>query len=194
MTPAEYLSELQAPYRFYPYLFDIRDRLVKFLGGERPEPLRVPSDESWVARNHAFLLERLPEWVTAHLSPDRLAVGELKTASVNASAMPVPDRDDAWVIALQTGLSLLMYKCARAVFATFTINDSSPTLTTTEAGSILGEYLSHYGEVGVAFGPEFECSAPQRMLASKVATAAERFVHCHEISHVVLGHLSRQRR
>jgi hypothetical protein len=154
----------------------------------RPDPNRT-----WAVRAHQSLWATMSDGGRQFLADIDIAVGELDTASFNSSAIPVPGTANSWVLALNHGVSSLVYAVARLIAATYQINgspaDTACLLSKDRAADILHERLTCYVHLGVPFGREYEITASQVQLASAVTTMAERFVYAHELAHVLLGHI-----
>jgi hypothetical protein len=98
--PQEYLRELQSRYNLYPRLLAARDRFEKMLGGydERPSDslTKLASQPDWISLDYTYTvlaLSNYPRIPSCLTDPNYLAVGELKSANVNGSAIPVPNYD-----------------------------------------------------------------------------------------------------
>jgi Zn-dependent protease with chaperone function len=155
--------------------------VAAYSAGVRPEV-------GWVQKRHNEFLTNAP-----NLASLDIAVGELETASFNASAIPVPGRTNSWVIALNHGVSAVTYEVARTIAGTLNVNigeaRGAEALTSRQAGQILHERLNNYVYLGVPWGDEYNVSRESIVLASIVTTMAERFVYAHELSHIILRHL-----
>jgi hypothetical protein len=166
----------------------LKAELSSQIAGKSPQ-------HGWAQRHHSDFLNRASDAKAIFDTLD-LAVGELESASFNASAIPVPGAESAYVIALNKGLSLLVYEVARTVAGTYNVpmgsESSEPVdlLTQERAARVLFEKLNCYLHLGIPYGDECEVSQQQIIIASMVTTMAERFAYLHEISHIILGHLS----
>lgn len=214
MAASEYLAERQALFRRYDYLIGIlqdRRNVASSLEaaddtGKAPDGLLEEADqqdppawavsayeEGFAIRAHRLFMSRVPEQTRKLLDPLDLAVGELDTANFSASTLPVPDVANAYVIVFTRGLSGLVYEVARAIAACINIAPGEapeePALPKETIRAHLHERLNHFIHLGVPFGSDYSISKHQVFLASSITTMAERFVYCHEISHVFLGHL-----
>jgi hypothetical protein len=162
-----------------------------------PDPSR-----GWVVRNHARLAPHWPHPIQEMFnSPDTLTIGELQTVDINGAAISVPG--GGWVIALNSGVSTFLYAVARLIACCTNINIETKWGTTVstrdcviskaDALQILRQRLSYYVEVGVPYGDDYPASEWQVRMASRTTTAAESFVFCHEVAHVVQHHHSGSR-
>ena len=215
MTAAEYLNERQRLYRRYMYLVDIiHERESMMLDARRRAAGEdtsnaaldrlvaqrergasdVDFDEGYAKRAHDVVARHMSDEGRQILSRFDLAVGELETANFSATTLPVPGESNAFVLAFTRGLSGLTYEVARHLFATVGVTagdeQAAPTLTLKEAARLLHARLRRFIHLGVPYGDEFPISPTQIRAASTVTTYAERFVYCHEIGHVLLGHLA----
>ena len=159
--------------------------VARYLAGRKPEL-------GWAARAHRAFLQRASDTAREIFSSIDIAVGNLPTASFNASAIPVPGSKNSWVVALNDGVSALVYEVARTTAATLKIRvgqeTDSEALSDLEAGRILYERFNCYVHLGVPYGSEYKVSPKQVFVASRVTTMAERFVYAHELAHIILHH------
>jgi Zn-dependent protease with chaperone function len=154
---------------------------------------RTRPELGWAQRAHSQFLSHASDMAKDLFTQNLdIAVGVLETASFNASAIPVPERERSWVIALNQEVSTVVYEVARTIAGTFNVRIGkavgNEALSPKRAGRILHERLNHYMHMGIPYGNEYKVSREQIVLASNVTTMAERFVYAHELSHIILGH------
>jgi hypothetical protein len=151
------------------------------------------ANEGWGVRAHKAFVRSASAAVRERLTTtDDIAVGELASASFNASAIPVPGGPGRWVIALNDGVSKLVYEVARAIARSLNVSagpmQRETAVSNSEAARLLHERFAHYIYLGVPYGTESPATSEQIFLASSATTMAERFAYLHEISHVLLKH------
>lgn len=153
-----------------------------------------PQPRGWLETAHDEFQERAPDEASqAFGGGNDVAVGLLASASFNASAIPVPGATRSWVIAMNNGISQLVYEVARVVAQTLNVTadhtgGSTEPLSNERAAGALFERLNNYVHLGVAFGTDSPASFHQKFLASSATTMAERFAYLHEVSHILLRH------
>lgn len=198
-TPDEYLRTLRDAYNYHPDLVRIEHLWANNPPRREEAPdLRRLWDKRgprWVVRNHQFLLQTLPREFTEPLdNPAVLAAGGLQSAGFNGSAIRVPG-GPGWILALQTGLSPLIYIVTRVILATMPLppDEGAPepleaALDFDRAADLLTEYLTYYLTTGCPYGAELPATPRRELIASHMHIQAERFLHCHELAHVIRGH------
>lgn len=134
-------------------------------------------------------LSRAPQWFQdAMVDEDRLAAGALFTNELNAEALRAAN--GGWLLLVNQGLMLFVYKIARVVACQLEPRDDdkpqvSEELAYTELKQIFESVALH----GVPVGGDVPLSRNQFRMATSLAVAAEHFVLCHELGHHVLKHL-----
>ena len=192
MSPEEWLSALKKGYELNRDYVALQESIF----GRERHPLLDGVDIAAVAGSrdaaedhYSWLRERLSDELLKEIdSLGRLAVGELHFANVNASVIACPA--GGWVIALRKGLSVLLYAVARLALATTSLNGAPPATPRAEGARAFREMISAYHEVGVPITQDAAITLEGMQVASLTASAAERFVLCHELAHVLLGHAS----
>ncbi len=219
MNAQEYLAQLQSCYKRYDSLLQEAQRfgeksffdsaLDEFMPNASPA-LRalfaaeftsngaVMPKKGWVQTVHTDFLNCLSERyqpVLDRLGEFDIAVGELPSASFNGSAIPVLGEPRSWVVALNTGVQMLMYAVARAL-----VSSSSGDLSHEQFGEIsadgaqkplnfLYDILNAYITLGTGYSfTPYETSPDTIYYSTLIATMAERFIYAHEISHILLDH------
>ncbi|MFW9817881.1 MAG: hypothetical protein ACFFEW_18350 [Candidatus Thorarchaeota archaeon] len=211
MLPKEYLELLQSAYRYHPEMLDLRNVISRVPGESPSRPSTLPeyyfkadgkkfadiTIHDPVEFNFNHLLSTLPDDTAACFNDtSKLAVGEIESADVNGSAIPIPD-SEGWVITIRRGLSYLIYHIIRTLSMTYNWNEPTSgtliqsRLERSEAAQAIGEVLNYYCKLGVVYGKSFDANNHHIWFADVVATAAHRFVLCHELAHFVLGHTTR---
>jgi tetratricopeptide (TPR) repeat protein len=142
-----------------------------------------------------LILKELPAELRQSLEDETVfAVGELPIESVNAESIIAPN--GGWVVVVRNGLFAFIYELARILSTRFVAVDREGKRPFAEAltdmqvtSSLLREFFTRFASIGVPRGRDFPIAPPQMMIANGLAMAAERFVICHEIGHLSLGHL-----
>jgi hypothetical protein len=141
-----------------------------------------------------LLLERLPDALRREFAePERFMVGEVHQPEYN-SEVALAENGGALVF-ISTGLMAFTYKISRLLATRMVAVDSSgisiesPQVDFNNLCGIAATMFAWLDKTGIAFGPDFPISGRQLVMAHTMATHAEWFVFCHEIGHVLLGHL-----
>jgi hypothetical protein len=215
MTPEQYLAGLQQEYKAQNLLLILADYMsttitgVSIFGTPELRELLKRHDLSpnsprtaiidMLAKEEALIAERRHESIVSCLLPDQvdlllskgpLAVGTLEFAQFSASAIPVPDGRGA-VLAFRRGLDHLIYTGAKLLLAMSECKalGISPTLDCDSGGSHFIEMLRYQSRLGLDYHSPLNIEEAARFGAQLIIDSSVVFVHCHELAHVLLGHV-----
>ncbi|MBR7955345.1 hypothetical protein KDW78_15810 [Burkholderia cenocepacia] len=129
----------------------------------------------------------LPAILKELIREGRLVVGEVGLDSPNAQVIPVGEGQ--FVVALYSGLFALLYRIARplasAVFRPAEGIGSGIDMPT--LARVVAEIFWWLQQTDDSFGPDYEVTLDQKLLANLLAVSAERFLLAHELGHVYIA-------
>ena len=129
----------------------------------------------------------LPAILQDLIGEGRLVVGEVGLNSPNAQVIPV--EDGQFVVVLYSGLFAFLYRIARplasAVFRPAEGIGSGIDMPT--LARVVAEIFWWLQQTGDSFGPDYEVTLDQKLLANLLAVSAERFLLAHELGHVYVA-------
>ena len=115
-----------------------------------------------------------------------IAIGEVNDPIPNAKTVRLDG--PAYAIVFNTGLQQFLYRVTRVLSTRFHPQGSdaaSQGLSFEDSCRILTDVFFWFRETGRAFGPDYPVTKQQVIIASMLATAAERFFLAHELGHVL---------
>ncbi|MDY0977785.1 hypothetical protein SOM61_22740 [Massilia sp. CFBP9012] len=131
----------------------------------------------------------LPLTVQKMLHDGRLVAGEIGKDAPNAHVIELDNQQ--YVVVLHSGLFEFLYRIARplasAVFRSSDDQQDQQGIDFPELARVVAEAFWWLKQTGSSFGPEYPIAVEQKILASLVATNAERFLLAHEIGHVIFA-------
>lgn len=136
---------------------------------------------------YSQLSPRLPAELQQLFTEGFIAIGAINEPSPNAYVKSLGE--DGYAIVFHTGLRDFIYRLARVLSTRFLPSSEDPTSHQAppfpETARLVAEIFWWFQETGCAFGPSYEISDQQLMVANKLATEAELFLVSHEIGHVI---------
>lgn len=131
------------------------------------------------------LQSSLPAITQKLLHDGHLVVGEIGVDVPNAHVMRLDGNQ--FVVVLHSGLFAFLYRIARplasAVFRPTTGTEAG--IDTPELARVIAEIFWWQQKTGRSFGPEYEVTVEQKLLASILSMRAERFLLAHELGHIL---------
>lgn len=173
----------------------IHEEKLRAAGQINPEAVASPYDylvrQLWQDLQQALpirFLDKIGTW---------FAVGALDNISVNA--LCVRSSEGFVVLLINAGLMLLLNKLSKLHIAGVVPNsveycNRAPRSEITAAVALRWtlEVCEHYRETGKPLGPQIHLSASAEPRHAAQLHGWETFVFCHELGHIVAGHLERQ--
>lgn len=171
---------------------------IKKISNEIPEidftelPIHVNSAEmvDFQFRQLASILPAdVAQWAA---SPNQFLISQIHDHRYHGEVL-LAENGGALVM-IHDGLITFLYKVCRALSTRMVASDSSGDsldqmpLEFSDVAKILATTLSWLQKKGIPYGPDFDVTGRQLLIAHQMATYAEWFVFCHEIAHVRLGH------
>ncbi|SFW71004.1 hypothetical protein [Amycolatopsis australiensis] len=166
-------------------------------GDGKPVAIGAPADDP-VARVIQQIVDGVLSYVDLEMSDpavaelmrsDRIAVRTIPPASIQALTVWIEPRH---VVAFNRGLGLFLYRLARAFAGNYIVRGPGdpPAPPESDAISIIATLLDWMASpVRAPLLQDWEVGPREIKTAENFTTAAERFVMCHELAHIMYGHL-----
>jgi hypothetical protein len=158
---------------------DIKDFAARF--GVDPAGVLEDQREDYAQRLLASVVPGLPAPLRQLIDDGRVAVGEVGRDSANAYLERV---GADYAILFHSGLAELLYRIARPVSTALFPEANESSLGTPQLARVVAEIFWWYQATGSAYGPAYDISKRQIVLASALATYAELFLLAHELGHI----------
>jgi hypothetical protein len=158
---------------------DTKDFAGRF--GLDPADLLDDQREDYAQYLLATIVSGLPTPLRQLIDDGRVAVGEVGQNSANAYIERV---GGDYAILFHSGLREFLYRIARPLSTTLFPEPSESGLGTPELARVVAEIFWWYQATGSAYGPAYNITKRQIVLASALATYAELFLLAHELGHI----------
>lgn len=129
----------------------------------------------------------LPQVIRDSISTGKIVIGELGINTPNAYVTHLSDNQ--FVVVLTSGMCEFIYRIARAVAsAVFRRNDGNNTgIDISELAKVIAEIIWWKDKTDISFGPDYEVTLDQKLIANILTVRAECFLLAHELGHVLVA-------